>query len=144
MIMTSNIGSHRILEYRGVHRRIRLRTDEERVTEELRKHFRPEFLNRVDEIIVFQRLAEEHLKEIVEIQLGRLRQRLADRKIELELTDAARTHLVRAGYDPSYGARPLKRAIQREIETPLARKLLSVRSGTARKFWSTQKRRAHF
>ncbi|MBC7924186.1 MAG: type VI secretion system ATPase TssH, partial [Bryobacteraceae bacterium] len=101
------------------------------VSDELRKHFRPEFLNRVDETIVFHSLSEEHLKQIVEIQLGRLRERLADRKIELELTDAARTHLVRSGYDPAYGARPLKRAVQREIETPLARKLLSrdIRDG---------------
>jgi ATP-dependent Clp protease ATP-binding subunit ClpB len=131
VIMTSNVGSHRILEYRGVFGGSEYEAMKVTVTDELRRHFRPEFLNRVDEIIVFHALSEEHLKEIVEIQLGRLRQRLADRKIELELTDAARTHLVRAGYDPSYGARPLKRAIQREIETPLARKLLSrdIRDG---------------
>jgi len=131
IIMTSNIGSHRILEYRGVYGGPDYDRMKSAVTEELRKHFRPEFLNRVDEIIVFHALGEEELKHIVEIQLGRLRQRLADRKIELELTDAARTHLVRAGYDPSYGARPLKRAIQREIETPLARKLLArdIRDG---------------
>jgi ATP-dependent Clp protease ATP-binding subunit ClpB len=131
VIMTSNIGSHRILEYRGAFAGLDYERMKDTVTDELRKHFRPEFLNRVDEIIVFHVLSEEHLKEIVEIQLGRLRKRLEDRKIELELTDAARTHLVRVGYDPSYGARPLKRAIQREIETPLARKLLSreVRDG---------------
>jgi len=131
IIMTSNIGSHRILEYKGVYGGPDYDRMKSAVTEELRKHFRPEFLNRVDEIIVFHALGEEELKHIVEIQLGRLRQRLADRKIELELTDAARTHLVRAGYDPSYGARPLKRAVQREIETPLARKLLArdIREG---------------
>ncbi len=131
VIMTSNVGSHRILEYKGVFGGPDYDRMKTAVTDELRKHFRPEFLNRVDEIIVFHALSEEHLKQIVEIQLGRLRQRLADRKIELELTDAARTHLVRAGYDPSYGARPLKRAVQREIETPLARRLLSrdVRDG---------------
>jgi ATP-dependent Clp protease ATP-binding subunit ClpB len=101
------------------------------VLEELRHHFRPEFLNRVDEIIVFHSLSEEHLKQIVDIQLGGLRKRLADRHVELELTDRARGHLVRSGYDPAYGARPLKRAIQREIETPMARRILAgeVRDG---------------
>ena len=94
------------------------------VLEELRASFRPEFLNRLDEIIVFHALSEQHLKEIVEIQLDGLRARLAERQITLELTDAARTQLVRNGYDPVYGARPLKRAIQREIETPLAKKIL--------------------
>src|SRR5262249_30902215 len=99
--------------------------------EELRQHFRPEFLNRVDEIIVFHGLSEEHLKQIVEIQLKRLRERLADRHIELEVTDAAKEHLVRVGYDPAYGARPLKRAIQREIESVMGRMLLEgkVRDG---------------
>jgi ATP-dependent Clp protease ATP-binding subunit ClpB len=97
----------------------------EAVTEELRRHFRPEFLNRVDEIIVFHALSEEHLKRIVDIQLSALRKRLAERHIELELSEAARSHLVRSGYDPNYGARPLKRAMQREIETPLARRILS-------------------
>ena len=103
----------------------------EAVLEEMRRHFRPEFLNRVDEIIVFHALSEEHLKQIVEIQLGRLRARLADRHITLELTDAARANLVRTGYDPHYGARPLKRAIQKKIETPLGRLLLKgeVRDG---------------
>ena len=90
----------------------------------MRSHFRPEFLNRVDEIIVFHALSEEHLKQIVEIQLGRVRARLADRHITLKLTDAARADLVRTGYDPQYGARPLKRAIQKKIETPLGRLLL--------------------
>jgi ATP-dependent Clp protease ATP-binding subunit ClpB len=92
---------------------------------DLRDHFRPEFLNRIDEIIHFHSLTEEHLKQIVEIQLAGLRKRLAERHIELRLTDEARAHLVQAGYDPTYGARPLKRAIQREVETPLARKLLA-------------------
>jgi ATP-dependent Clp protease ATP-binding subunit ClpB len=95
------------------------------VLEELRRHFRPEFLNRIDEIIVFHALSEEHLKQIVEIQLAGLRRRLAERHIELELSDRARTYLVRTGYDPNYGARPLKRAIQRDVETPLARLILS-------------------
>ncbi len=131
VIMTSNIGSHRILEYRGAFEGEEYRRMKEAVEEEMRRHFRPEFLNRVDEIIVFHALSEEHLKKIVEIQLDRVRQRLAERHIELELTDAARAHLVRAGYDPNYGARPLKRAIQREIETPLGRRILKgeVRDG---------------
>jgi ATP-dependent Clp protease ATP-binding subunit ClpB len=94
------------------------------VTDELRKQFRPEFLNRIDEIIVFHALTEEHLKRIVEIQLGRVRERLTDRKVTLTLTDEAKAHLVRVGYDPAYGARPLKRTIQREVETPLAKRLL--------------------
>jgi ATP-dependent Clp protease ATP-binding subunit ClpB len=131
VIMTSNIGSHRILEYRGAFEGEAYERMKAAVLEEMRHHFRPEFLNRVDEIIVFHALSEEHLKQIVEIQLDRLRQRLAERHISLELTDAARTHLVRMGYDPLYGARPLKRAIQREIETPLGRRILKgeVRDG---------------
>ena len=95
------------------------------VLSELRGSFRPEFLNRLDDIIVFHALSEEHLKEIVEIQLSSLRARLEERHITLVLTEAARTHLVRNGYDPHYGARPLKRAIQREIETPLAKRIVS-------------------
>jgi ATP-dependent Clp protease ATP-binding subunit ClpB len=103
----------------------------EAVLDEMRRQFRPEFLNRVDEIIVFHSLTEEHLKQIVEIQLGRVRARLADRHIALELTDAARANLVRTGYNPQYGARPLKRAIQKKIETPLGRLLLegAIRDG---------------
>lgn len=131
VIMTSNIGSQRILQYRGstigeVYDRMK-----DAVLDEMRRHFRPEFLNRVDEIVVFHSLSEEHLKKIVDIQLDRLRQRLAERHISLELTDAARSHIVRTGYDPTYGARPLKRALQREIETPLGRLLLKgeVRDG---------------
>jgi ATP-dependent Clp protease ATP-binding subunit ClpB len=94
--------------------------------EELQHVFRPEFLNRVDEIITFQRLTEEQLKKIVDIQLAGLRSRLAERHIELALTEAARNHLVQVGYNPAFGARPLKRAIQKEVETPLARKLVSA------------------
>ena len=101
------------------------------VLEEMRRHFRPEFLNRVDEIIVFHALSEENLKRIVDIQLGLLRRRLSERHIEIEATDGAKTHLVRVGYNPSYGARPLKRTIQKEIETPLGRRILKgeVRDG---------------
>jgi ATP-dependent Clp protease ATP-binding subunit ClpB len=122
--MTSNVGSHRILEYRGAFEGREYERMKEAVLEELRRSFRPEFLNRVDETIVFHALSEDHLKQIVEIQLGRLRARLADRHIAIELSEATRTHLVRTGYDPTYGARPLKRAIQKEIETPLARLIL--------------------
>jgi ATP-dependent Clp protease ATP-binding subunit ClpB len=130
LIMTSNIGSHRILDYAG-------KSDAEysvmraTVLDELRRQFRPEFLNRVDEIVVFKALSEEQLEQIVEIQLERLRARLADRRIVLTLTPAASKHLVRVGYDPVYGARPLKRAIQRELETALGRKILAgdVREG---------------
>jgi ATP-dependent Clp protease ATP-binding subunit ClpB len=125
VIMTSNMGSPRILDYRGDFDGAGYDRMKEAVTEELRRHFRPEFLNRVDEIIVFHALSEEHLKRIVDIQLAGLRKRLAERHIELELSDAARSRLVRSGYDPNYGARPLKRAIQREVETPLARRILS-------------------
>ncbi|GAC1549549.1 MAG: hypothetical protein NVS2B17_34230 [Candidatus Velthaea sp.] len=99
--------------------------------DELRQHFRPEFLNRIDEVVVFHALSEEQLKQIVEIQLDRVRTRLTERRITLEVSDEAKTHLVRAGYEPAYGARPLKRAIQREVETPLGRKILAgdVREG---------------
>jgi ATP-dependent Clp protease ATP-binding subunit ClpB len=125
VIMTSNIGSHKILEYSGSFAGTGYDRMKQAVLDEMRQHFRPEFLNRVDETIVFHALSEEHLKQIVEIQLHGLRKRLADRHIELELTDRARAFLVRSGYDPTYGARPLKRAIQREIETPMARRILA-------------------
>ena len=135
VIMTSNVGSQRILEWDPAGRGDFTSTAYERmkdaVLDEMRQHFRPEFLNRVDEIIVFHSLSQEHLKEIVEIQLGRLRARLADRHITMQLTDKARSNLVRTGYDPHYGARPLKRAIQKKIETPLGRLLLqgTIRDG---------------
>jgi len=131
VIMTSNLGSHRILDYRGTYAGEGYERMKTAVLNELRQHFRPEFLNRVDEIIVFHALSEEHLMQIVDIQLGRVRQRLAERKMHLHLTPEARAHLVHTGYDPHYGARPLKRAIQREIETPLGVQLLkgAVRDG---------------
>lgn len=131
IVMTSNIGSHRILNYQGDFAGSSYEHMEAAVLEELRKHFRPEFLNRVDEVIVFHALTEEHLKLIVDIQLGILRRRLEERHITIQLSDAARTHLVRAGYDPAYGARPLKRVLQKEIETRLGRLILqgAVRDG---------------
>jgi ATP-dependent Clp protease ATP-binding subunit ClpB len=124
VIMTSNIGSHRILEHSGSFDGDAYERMKQAVLEEMRRHFRPEFLNRVDEMIVFHALSEQHLKQIAEIQLQQLRGRLSERHINIELTDTARAHLVRVGYDPNYGARPLKRAIQKEIETPLGRLIL--------------------
>jgi len=103
--MTSNIGSDRILEYHGAFEGEPYERMKQAVLEEMRIHFRPEFLNRIDEIIVFHALTEEHLKQIVDIQIEHLRRRLQDRQIQVELTDAAKIHLVRIGYDPSYGAR---------------------------------------
>src|SRR5262245_30629340 len=125
IIMTSNIGSQFITEESSKEARDRL------VMDALRQHFRPEFLNRVDEIIIFDRLNEEQLKKIVEIQLGRLSKRLEQQKITLKLSDSAKALLAREGYDPVYGARPLRRAIQREILDPLSIDILEgkVREG---------------
>jgi ATP-dependent Clp protease ATP-binding subunit ClpB len=94
------------------------------VMDALRNHFRPEFLNRVDEIIFFHSLDREHMKRIIDIQLAGLVKRLAERKIHVELTDAAKDQLVREGYDPTYGARPLKRTIQRRVLDALALRVL--------------------
>jgi ATP-dependent Clp protease ATP-binding subunit ClpB len=99
-------------------------TSNVRSADALRDVFRPEFLNRIDEVIEFRPLSKEQIAEIVELQLARLRERLAERRIELELTDAAKEALAEAGWDPAYGARPLKRAIQRLVENPLALRLL--------------------
>ncbi|HZR04599.1 MAG TPA: ATP-dependent chaperone ClpB [Candidatus Udaeobacter sp.] len=125
IIMTSNIGSQYITEEESKENRSRL------VTDALRAHFRPEFLNRVDEIIIFDRLSEDDLKEIVEIQLGRLSKRLEEQKITLKLSDSAKELLAREGYDPVYGARPLRRTIQKEILDPLSIDILEgkVREG---------------
>ena len=97
---------------------------EPQVMDIVRGHFRPEFLNRLDEIILFHRLGHEHMAPIVEIQVARVGKLLKDRKIALDLTDAAKRWLGRVGYDPVYGARPLKRAVQRYLQDPLADKLL--------------------
>ncbi len=125
VIMTSNIGSQFLTD--GIDGEIA----EERVMGALRDHFRPEFLNRVDEIVVFGRLGREQLAQIVELQAARLRARLATRGVDLEITEAARELLGREGYDPAYGARPLKRLVQRRIENPLAQRMLAgeVRDG---------------
>jgi ATP-dependent Clp protease ATP-binding subunit ClpB len=124
VIMTSNIGSQRILQYKGSYLGEVYDRMKDAVMAELRQHFRPEFLNRVDETIVFHALSEAHLMKIIEIQLGNVRARLEDRHITLELSERAKKHLVETGYDPSYGARPLKRSIQKEIENPLGRLIL--------------------
>jgi ATP-dependent Clp protease ATP-binding subunit ClpB len=122
LIMTSNIGSQEILE--SQQRGQSYEALKIVVTTELRRHFRPEFLNRVDETVVFHALTVENLVKIVDIQLARLRDRLAERRITLNLTPAALEDLGRRGYDPVYGARPLKRLIQQDIETPMARLLV--------------------
>jgi len=129
VIMTSNVGSQLILGYRGGTDSNAYEQMKRSVLEALRQQFRPEFLNRVDDIVVFHSLAREHLKSIVDIQLERLRQRLAERHITLELTESAKDYFATTGYDPTYGARPLKRLLQREIETTLGRKLLAGEIG---------------
>ena len=133
IVMTSNIGSDLIRESRMMGFRhggsSQEQEDEMRraVLDALRTHFRPEFLNRIDEIIIFDSLSMEHIKQIVEIQLGHLAKRLRDRKIEIELTERAKEQLARDGFDPVYGARPLKRAIQRKVQDPLALALIDGR-----------------
>jgi ATP-dependent Clp protease ATP-binding subunit ClpB len=117
-------GQGRTVDFRNT---VVIMTSNIRSSNELRDRFRPEFLNRIDEIVAFEPLTREQLAHIVELQLGRLRERLAERKIELELTDAAKELLAEEGWDPAYGARPLKRAIQRQLENPLARELLERR-----------------
>jgi ATP-dependent Clp protease ATP-binding subunit ClpB len=125
VIMTSNIGSQTILGHRGGTDSEAYERMKQEVLDALRGQFRPEFLNRVDEIVVFRGLSRDDLRRIVDIQLERLRKRLVERHIELVLGDAAKDHLAAAGYDPVYGARPLKRLLQREVETALARRILS-------------------
>jgi ATP-dependent Clp protease ATP-binding subunit ClpB len=120
VIMTSNLGGEIFAEGRepaeGAEAQLRTL---------LARHFRPEFLNRVDEIVVFRRLDRPQLREIVGLQLNRVADRLGEAGLGMEISDAARDYLVEVGYDPVYGARPLKRAIQRELEDPLALRLLS-------------------
>jgi ATP-dependent Clp protease ATP-binding subunit ClpB len=110
LIMTSNLGGG---------------ADEATVLSTMRSHFKPEFLNRIDEIVVFHRLDERHIEQIVGLQVQKLEERLAERNLKLSLTDAARAHVARVGYDPDFGARPLKRVLQREVADPIALKLLS-------------------
>ena len=127
LIMTSNVGSHIIQEMQGKE----TAEMEKRVMEVLRATFKPEFLNRIDEIVTFNSLGPEEIKKIVGIQIGYLTKRLEGNKITLNLTDAAETFLAETGFDPVYGARPLKRAIQHYIQDPLAMKILegSVKEG---------------
>jgi ATP-dependent Clp protease ATP-binding subunit ClpB len=125
VIMTSNLGSQYIADAAGDHEAVQLSEGMRRaVMVALREHFRPEFLNRVDDIIVFHPLTREHMKRIIGIQLSGLLKRLAERKIHVELSEEAKEELVREGYDPAYGARPLKRTIQRRILDPLALRVL--------------------
>jgi ATP-dependent Clp protease ATP-binding subunit ClpB len=122
IILTSNLGSQyltQIEEGQGVE------SVEPQVMDVVRAHFRPEFLNRLDEIVLFHRLGQEHMAPIVDIQVARVGKLLKDRKIVLDLTDAAKRWLGRVGYDPVYGARPLKRAVQRYVQDPLAEKILA-------------------
>jgi ATP-dependent Clp protease ATP-binding subunit ClpB len=114
-------GQGRTVDFRNT---VLIMTSNIRSADELRDRFRPEFLNRVDEIVEFKALSRDQIAEIVGLQLERLRDRLAERTITLELTDAAKEALAEAGWDPAYGARPLKRAIQRLVENPLALRLL--------------------
>jgi ATP-dependent Clp protease ATP-binding subunit ClpB len=123
LILTSNIGSQSILDLGGddnQHQEM-----ESRVNEALRSHFRPEFLNRIDDTIIFHSLRRDELRLIVDLQVERLRQRLSERKLDLNINEEATDWLANAGYDPVYGARPLKRAIQRELETPIAKAILA-------------------
>jgi len=121
IVMTSNLGSQRIQELSGEANYERMK---QACLEVLSQHFRPEFINRVDDVVVFHPLGLEQIRKIVDIQLGYLEQRLAERDMQIHLTDAARTRLGEAGFDPVYGARPLKRAIQQQVENPLAESIL--------------------
>jgi ATP-dependent Clp protease ATP-binding subunit ClpB len=116
--MTSNLGSHHFREIADPDKVRAL------VLEELRQHLRPEFLNRIDEVIVFRPLGLEEIKQVVDIQAVHLRKRLGEKRITLELTDAAKGLLAREGFDPVFGARPLKRTLQRRVQDPLALRLL--------------------
>jgi len=124
IVMTSNLGSQRIQELAGDENYDEMKAS---VMEIVSQHFRPEFINRVDDVVVFHPLGREHIRMIVDIQLGYLHERLADRDMKITLSDAARDKLTEAGFDPVYGARPLKRAIQQQVENPLAQEILQGR-----------------
>jgi ATP-dependent Clp protease ATP-binding subunit ClpB len=121
IVMTSNLGSQRIQELAGAAHYAQMKAE---VMEIVGQHFRPEFINRVDDVVVFHPLEQEHIRKIVDIQLEYLRRRLGEREIGLTLEPAARDRLAQAGFDPVYGARPLKRAIQQQLENPLAQRIL--------------------
>jgi ATP-dependent Clp protease ATP-binding subunit ClpB len=121
IVMTSNLGSQMIQELAGEQNYAAMK---EAVMGVVSQHFRPEFINRVDDVVVFHPLGREHIREIVDIQLSYLHKRLADREMAVVLTDAAKDKLATAGFDPVYGARPLRRAIQLQVENPLAQEIL--------------------
>jgi len=121
IVMTSNLGSQRIQELAGEDNYDEMKAS---VMEVVSQHFRPEFINRVDDVVVFHPLGREHIRKIVDIQLGYLHDRLAERDMTIVLTDQAKDKLAEAGFDPVYGARPLKRAIQQQVENPLAQEIL--------------------
>jgi ATP-dependent Clp protease ATP-binding subunit ClpB len=121
IIMTSNLGSQMIQELAGEEN---YETMKSSVMEIVSQHFRPEFINRVDDVVVFHPLSREHIRSIVDIQLGYLHARLADRDMQIRLSNAAKNKLAAAGFDPVYGARPLRRAIQQQVENPLAQEIL--------------------
>ena len=122
VVMTSNLGSQRIQELAGEDNYAEMKAA---VMEIVGQQFRPEFVNRIDDVVVFHPLDASHLRRIVDIQLKYLQQRLAERDMALTLDDAAREQLAQAGYDPVYGARPLKRALQQQVENPLAQRILN-------------------
>ena len=121
IIMTSNLGSQRIQELAGDENYEAMKAS---VMEIVSQHFRPEFINRVDDVVVFHPLGRADIRKIVDIQLEYLHDRLAERDMTILLSDAARDRLAEAGFDPVYGARPLKRAIQQQVENPLAQEIL--------------------
>ena len=121
IVMTSNLGSQRIQEMAGEENYAAMKAA---VLDVVSQHFRPEFINRVDDVVVFHPLGRDHIRLIVDIQLGYLHERLAERDMRIELSESARDRLADAGFDPVYGARPLRRAIQQQIENPLAQEIL--------------------
>jgi ATP-dependent Clp protease ATP-binding subunit ClpB len=132
IILTSNLGSEMIAaieDRRDLSDKERRAALERGMAETLKTHFRPEFLNRIDETLIFHRLSEENIRRIVDVQLERIQQRLAKRELRLDVTPAARDWLAEVGFDPQYGARPLKRALQRYLEDELARRTISGELG---------------
>jgi ATP-dependent Clp protease ATP-binding subunit ClpB len=130
LILTSNMGAAQleaVYERGGLDAADRKALVERAVMEEVKKHFRPEFINRLDEVVVFERLEREHIRAIVDLQLARFAERLARRELTLKLTDRAKDLLCDVGWDPHYGARPLKRALRKHLEDPFAKAVLSGR-----------------
>ena len=128
IVMTSNIGSEYILSLAGDDDNYEAMR--KKVLQALRKHFRPEFLNRIDDLIIFHTLKKQQLRHIVTLQLKRIERLLDEQNIGIALSDSALDYIVNSGYDPVYGARPLKRAIQRELENPIATKILEMTFGS--------------